>query len=137
VVGLWRGVDGRALIAALAWLTGFETAYQITALLMGTNAFPAAVPWLGLPGVIVVPLAARRYGVTPSRPWVFVSVAVWIVWIAFGFHANQHETPDRFSVFTEVLNETTKTVVAVAYLRGLRALPAPLRSSRQSAVTRT
>lgn len=132
VVGLLRGGDRRALLAAAAWLTGFETAYQLTSLAMGTNAYPGAVPFLALPGLLVVPVVTRRYKVVPWRPMVLVTAAVWVLWIVTGFHANQHETPDRFSVWTEVLNESAKTVWALAYLTGLSVPRACRRGRRRS-----
>lgn len=123
--GALRGGDKRALIAAAAWLAGFETAYQVTALLMGTNAYPAAAPFLALPGAIVVPFVTKRYGVRPSPPFVLLTAAIWLIWILFGFHANQHETPEQFSAFTEALNVSAKTSWALAYLWGLRTAPRP------------
>ena len=126
IVGMVRGGDRKALLAGAAWLTGFETAYQLTSLAMGTNAYPGAVPFLALPGLIVVPLVTVRYGVKPSLTLALVTGEFWLIWIFLGFHANQHETPHQFSVSTEVVNAATKAEWALAYLWGLRGLPRPL-----------
>ena len=108
--------DWKVMGYCAAWLTGFEAAYQLTSLVMGTNMFPLAAPVLMLPGVIIVPIAALRYDVKPSLPAMGLVAAVWVVWIALGFHANQHERPTVFDPLAEALNESAKTLWAAAYL---------------------
>jgi len=108
--------DWKVMGYCAVWLTGFEVAYQLTALVMGTNMFPLAAPVLMVPGLIIVPIATFRYGVKPSLPTMGLVAAVWIVWIALGFHANQHERPSVFDPLTEALNEGAKTLWAAAYL---------------------
>ena len=108
--------DRRFLAAGAAWLTGFETAFQVTSLSMG-HPLPA---WrwgplflIGL-GLLVVPVVTRR-GVRPAA-WPMCLVGVfWLVWVATGFHVNGHMM-HGLNPLSEALNETTKTLWAVAYL---------------------
>lgn len=85
---------------------------------MGTCRYPAAAPYFVGIGLVVIWLTRKRV-VRPSLEILAVVVLVWLVWIAFGFHANQHETPQTFSVLDEVLNVSAKTVWALAYLTPL------------------
>lgn len=136
LVGALRGGDKRAVLAAAAWGMGFETAYQLTALLMGTSYLPSAAPALIVPGLVVVPFAARR-GVAVSRRFVLLTAAIWLLWLLLGFHANQHETPDRFSALTEALNESAKTAWALAYLWPLRPVAGFARLAARAAGARS
>ena len=124
--------DPTALWAGAAWLTGFESAYQITAFVMGQRP-PLTSPLLALPGLIVIPLARRRGAQVSLRLLVPVAV-LWVGWIAFGFHANQHGSGDLDPV-AEFFNESTKTLWAIAYLLPAIARPAPNHVLRQTGAT--
>lgn len=124
-----RRDNPKPLLAAAAWMTGFESAYQLTNLAKGRRPPSAVVvtvarfgwhihlPWqpilIGL-GLVIVPVA-WRLGLRPE-PWLMAVVGVlWIVWIALGFHANQH-TMVHFDAGSEAVNEAGKTLWAFAYL---------------------
>lgn len=108
--------DRRYLVAGAAWLTGFETVFQVTSLVAG-KPLP---PWRWGPfvlialGIAVVFVASRR-GVLPDRRLMAAVAAIWAVWLVSGFHANAHQMVG-LDVFSEVLNEAAKTLWAVAYL---------------------
>src|SRR5262249_9579006 len=72
---------------------------------------------------------AARHGARPSLPLLAAALAVWVVWIATGFHVNGH-TMVGFDPAAEALNEGTKTLWALAYLaplmRSRRATLAPI-----------
>lgn len=108
----------RPLLAAFVWMLGFEAAWQATLYLTHGYAGPswgvvpraAVMLSIGMPGVYV---AARR-GVRPNALLMGAVGVVWVVWIATGFHSNSH-TLVRMNTTAEVLNETAKTLWALAY----------------------
>ena len=107
--------DSRVLVAAFAWIAGFEFAYQVTTLATG-HPLPA---WHWGPfalmavGVLAL-IAAGRAGIWPS-PWLMGLVAVlWIAWLAIGFNSNSATGP--LDPLNEALNEAAKTAWALAYL---------------------
>ena len=108
--------DKRFALAGWAWLTGFEAAFQATALALG-HPLPKGIDgpiFYVVLGVITVPFALRFW----SRPSVRLMAgvaAIWVVWLATGFHVNEHEMAG-FRPSAEVLNEAAKTLWAVAYL---------------------
>jgi hypothetical protein len=125
--------DGRFLGAMLAWLGGFEVAYQATAALVGNGSTGSGWPVVGLVlfGLAVTAVAWRR-GVRPHR-WLMLAVAVvWIAWLATGFSGNP-ATLTGLDVPAEVLNETAKTLWALAYLIPLLA---PAGEARERGVAR-
>lgn len=109
-----RQRNSRVLVAACAWLIGFEAAFDVSRFVAG-KAGPF-VTWV-LPLIVgVFTLAwATRQRILPSRRWALATVVTWTVWGAFGFAANQHTTVN-FSWTAEVLNVSAKTLWAVAYL---------------------
>jgi len=111
--------DWAVMVACMAWLWGFEAAYQITSYVMGTNALPGDLWWFTAFGAASILLAAR-FRVPVSWPWIGCAAAIWLVWLLFGFHANLEtgrlETGAPFSVWYEVLNTTAKTALAAAFL---------------------
>jgi hypothetical protein len=113
VTGFLRGGDVRALWSALAWIGGFEAAYQVTAIVMRDDSRSA--PYLTVLGVLFVWFARKRAARPQFATFAAVGV-VWAVWISFGFHANLYQPPGPFSLRDEVLNETAKTLWALAYL---------------------
>ena len=75
--------DRRPLLACLAWLLGFEAAYQVTLLAMGgrlvLGLFAAVFDIVA--GCVVVAWAWRR-GVRVWWPAFLVVAALWIPWVA-------------------------------------------------------
>lgn len=108
-----RRRDSRPLLAGWVWLLGFEAAFDVSRAATGHN-----LQWQtrSLP-VIVGALTVAwmfRYGIRPDRRWLLFTVAVWVVWLASGFNANQHTMAD-WSWTAEILNVTAKTALAAAY----------------------
>jgi len=107
--------DRRAWLAAAAWLFGFEQAWELTGYLR-------AIPQHGLVPVFshlivgtVIVLICARFGARPWMPLLAATAVVWAIWLATGFHSNYHNMTN-FEVVPEVLNETAKTLWALAYL---------------------
>lgn len=100
----------------MAWFLGFEGTYQASALLTGDGlpASGAAAPLLVGVGIVAVLVAARQ-GVLPSRRLMLAVAVVWIVWVGIWFPANA-PTLVGFDPLSEALNETAKTLWALAYL---------------------
>lgn len=104
------------LYACVAWLFGFEAAFQATALTLG-HPLP-----VGLDGPIFfvvvgsgVVIWLSRRGVRPSAPIMALVVFVWVAWLAAGFPVNGHTTVG-LNVPAEILNEAAKSLCALAYL---------------------
>ena len=123
--------DWRVLLAGWAWVTGFETAYQITMVALGQPllfGWPASVLYM-IPGLVTVPWTLRQ-GIRPSLPLMAGVCVLWAVWIAFGFHSN-HNGMAGFDAGAEALNDAAKTLWAVAYLLpflATRKAPPPVRA---------
>lgn len=102
--------------ACLVWLFGFEAALNVTVVALGRPATLDAIHFVGYLVVSVaggVWLAHRR-----ARPeWGLVAgaAAVWIAWMATGFHVNAHSMAG-FNALAEAWNEGAKTLWALAYL---------------------
>ena len=125
----WRG-DGRPFVAGLAWLWGFEAAYQITCILTG-NGSPASTAPVLIPLGVVCVVAAKFYGVRPSWSIMVPVGVIWAIWIAVGFPANGHGLTD-FNPTAEVLNEAAKLLWAAAYFVPLLRVSAGVAGSRAS-----
>ena len=111
VLAAWRA-DGRPFLACLAWLWGFEAAYQLTCIVTGNGSPASTAPVLIAVGVISVTVAARR-GVLPSWPVMVAVGVVWVAWVAVGLPAS---LPSHFDLTAEAFNEAAKLLWAVAYL---------------------
>lgn len=119
-----RRRDREPLLAAAAWIMGFEAVFQIASIAL--DRLP-----LGLPGPlffvavgVVTVMLAQRAGVRPDRRLIAVALLLMLVWVATGFHLNGHQH-GMFSLHTriadfdplaELLNEASKTLWALAYL---------------------
>ncbi|MDX6480022.1 MAG: hypothetical protein QOG85_532 [Gaiellaceae bacterium] len=103
------------LAGCVAWLFGFEAAFNATVLALGRPAALDAlhfVPYLAL-GAGLPFLLARR----AARPnWYVLAAAggLWAIWVASGFHVNEHQMVG-FDPLAEALNEGAKTLWAAAY----------------------
>lgn len=103
-----------AVVAIMAWLSGFEIIWQT-----GEYAFgrvPLSYELWFVAAVISWVALAHVLGIRPD-PWLTAVFAVtFAVWVALGFHSNWPGQP--FSLRDEVLNEVSKTALALAYLLG-------------------
>jgi len=124
----WLPVAG-----CLAWLFGFEAAFNTTVLALGRPAPLDAlhyVPYLAIG--IVVPFVLARRGVRPDWYLLAAAVVVWLIWVASGFHVNEHSMVG-FDPLAEAFNEGTKTLWAAAYFlplwKALQAKPSGARAT--------
>lgn len=110
----WRRNPFAAVVAVLAWLSAYEIAFNAIGVLYGWPAPPFLWGSAAVLGWVV--LAAVR-GIWPEWRLVVVYAVLMAVWVGLGYHSN---TPTRvpFSASGEVLNEASKTALALAYLFG-------------------
>jgi hypothetical protein len=117
--------DSKVLVAGCVWLLGFEAAFDISRFAVG-KAGPFATWALPLIVGLFTLGWATWHRMLPSLPCALATAAVWLVWLAVGFPANQHTTVN-FNWTAEVLNVSAKTLWALAYLlpllRSRDALP--------------
>ncbi len=135
VVGLARRRPS-ALLAAAAWLVGFEALWQWTYMVM-SGLDPHMWTWISdgwawAPGALAVAgpataLAARLAGARIERRWLLLTAALWVVWVLDGLRANYPGRP--FDIVAELINVSVKTTWALAYL-------VPLARARRSDVER-
>lgn len=101
--------DHRPVVAAVAWLVGFEWLFEATRRPYGWH-------WVVLIAVDVVGIALlARKGIAPSPLLLGATLALWAAWLATGFHVNQH-TMAHFQPGAEAFNEGAKTLWGAAYL---------------------
>ncbi|MFL5915894.1 MAG: hypothetical protein ACJ752_09675 [Gaiellaceae bacterium] len=116
LLAAWRS-ERVPLLAAIAWLASFETAYQIAAMILRT---PSPVPLVGpvsislLVGAPAVALLMTAMGARANRFVLGLALLAFVVWIATGFHVNTETV--IVSPTGEALNDTAKTLWALAYL---------------------
>jgi hypothetical protein len=116
VIAAWRS-ERAPLVAVIAWLAGFEAAYQVAAMILHR---PHPVPLIGpvsislLVGAPAVTAAMTMLGARPNRLLLAVALLVFGVWVAAGFHVNTGTTV--VSSTGEALNDLSKTLWALAYL---------------------
>jgi len=110
-LALWIGI----LAGPTVWLISFEAAFDAFGLAFVGYAADRVLPLVL--GVSTVAWCARTKILRLSPPWVVVTVLVWAVWLAKGFHWNSYYTSDvDFRWQAEVLNEVAKTSLALVYL---------------------
>jgi hypothetical protein len=133
VVGLRTRRPLIAVVAALAWLSGFEILYQATGLIRhGWSPLTLTYTTAGTAGWTI---ALWWAGFRPNWKLVAVFAASWVAWVALGFDSNM---PDRiipgadltFSWTDEAMNVGTKTLLAVAVAFGTLAATGRLTTSR-------
>ncbi len=108
-----RRRDRRYFFAALVWLASFEAAYDVSMWVMHPQHWYLNVFFFG-----ASVLTVAYFGRSIPRPnlWIgAVVVALWAVWIATGFHVNDHQMID-FDPAAEAVNEAAKTLWAAAIL---------------------
>ena len=104
-----RRRDRRYFFAALVWLASFEAAYDVSMWVMHPQHWYLNVFFFG-----ASVLTVTYFGRSIPRPnlWIgAVVVALWAVWIATGFHVNDHQMID-FDPAAEAVNEAAKTLWA-------------------------
>jgi hypothetical protein len=104
--------DKRFLIAGLVWMTGFEATYDISSFIVAPSHWSKNALFFV---ISVFTLFWFRHAVKPDWRLMGFSAAIWIAWVATGFHVNSH-TMSHFNAGTEALNEAAKTLWAAAYL---------------------
>jgi len=104
------------ILAMLAWAFGFEFFFEAAELTVGNGDALGAthIVWEFAAGLVFVPLAWRA-GARPYWPLLLASFGACALWMATGFHVNQH-TMIGFDPAAEVLNEVAKLLWAAAYL---------------------
>ncbi|MEO8745566.1 MAG: hypothetical protein ABI334_10270 [Candidatus Dormiibacterota bacterium] len=102
----------QAVLAPLAWLLGWETAWGLTTHLVVTGSAPLGLVWW-----IGVPVAALAYaaGVNVEWRWLALTAGLWALWLATGWHYNVVTNP-HVDWTAEALNEAAKTAWGLAYL---------------------
>lgn len=133
LIAAWRS-DRRPLIGLVAWLAGFETAYQVAAFLLHPPAQLQLVAPVSLSLIVGMPLitvAMTWLGARPNLPPLAAALLVFCVWLAAGFHVNTGTSIDNIS--GEALNDASKTLWALAYLLPLRAREPQTRPAYTSA----
>lgn len=124
VVVAVRRRDQRPLLAAAAWLTGFEAVFEFLLLALGVTHVGSGAPLFPIIVCTFSIVWLTRQGILPDWRFLGAAVAVLSIWAAFGLHANGHQhgifaltTSMRgFSWRDEALNEVSKTLWAAAYL---------------------
>ena len=118
--------DWRGLLAAPAFFFGFETLYQgvyIPFALLSHLSARADPGWLAA-GVGWV-LAAHFAGLKMSRPWIVITILLFVVWSLTGFHSNPDNGP-IYSWTNEFINVAAKTAFGMIYLVPLLRTPTKL-----------
>jgi len=113
-LAVWRR-DWRPILAAWAWMTSWEAVFQTASI--GFDRLPVGIDgpiFYIVLAVATVPVLVR-YNIRPDWRVMGLAVAVFVVWVATGFHVNGH-TMAGFDPAAEVLNEAAKTLWAVAFL---------------------
>src|SRR5260370_40243287 len=120
LVGVIRRRRLHGVLAALAWIAGFEAAWQFTIYHFAGRRIGWPIPG----SVAVVAVVSLFVGV--EWRWLVLVGALWLVWMLSGFHYNV-PTDQHIDWWAEFLNETSKTAWGLAYLWPLwRQRPLPL-----------
>jgi hypothetical protein len=102
----------QAVLAPLAWLLGWESAWGVTTHFFVPGAGPLGlVWWIGAPAIAL----AYVTGVRVEWRWLALTAVLWVVWLATGWHYNVITNP-HVDWLGEALNESAKTAWGLAYL---------------------
>lgn len=111
-----------ALISLMAWASAFEILYSATG--TAIHGWPVVnFLWMtaAVGGWVVL---GQVRGIVPDWRLLVAMAVVWVLWMLTGFNSNAPSTagtagfPMEFSVTNEILNELSKTLLALAYLAG-------------------
>ncbi len=106
----------RALAAVIAWTSLFETVYHAVGIVV--YHWPLAnFLWMtaALAGWVIL---AAVLGVWPDWRFSIIFLLLMAAWIAYGFHYNVPGQAAPIDIRSEILNESAKTSLALAYLVG-------------------
>ena len=109
--------DWRPIAAMLAWMLGWEAVWSLTSFLTHGGGYG----WWGAARLAIGPVVAWWLGVRPTMWPLLAAFAVGAVWVAAGFHVNEHHAT-HIAVGSEILNEVAKSLWALAYLLPLMPL---------------
>lgn len=111
--GAFRRQPLQGQLAALAWVFGFEIAWEITGYWASGGRLAGAPGWLVVGAAALI--MAWEANVQVEWRWFAVTAVLWLIWVATGFHYNM--AGDRqINWGSELINEATKTAWALAYL---------------------
>jgi hypothetical protein len=113
VFGALRRQPLQGQLAALAWVFGFEIAFEITAYVTSGGHLPGAPGWLVFGAV--ANLMAWEAKVKVEWRWFVVTGVLWVIWLALGFHYNMNGA-GTINWGNEIINELTKSAWGMAYL---------------------
>jgi hypothetical protein len=126
---LWRRrAPLAAVIALMAWASAYEILYSATGTAM--HQWPAgSFIWMtaAVGGWVIL---CQVWGIVPDWRLLLAVAFVWVLWILTGFNSNvptaagTSSLPKGFSVSSEIFNELSKTLLALAYLAGALTSPA-------------
>lgn len=122
VIAWRRRSSSTAVIAVMAWLSTYEILYQATGVVIHGWSLEYFL-WMSAAVGGWVALSVLS-GMAPDRWLLLATALVWMLWIVTGFNSNSPTVagppgfPKDFSVLGEILNELTKTLLALAYLVG-------------------
>ena len=124
---LWRRRSPLLAVATvMAWASVFEILFNATGTLL--HGWPLSyLAWLtaALGGWV---LLSVLLGIIPDLRLLLAVAVVWVIWIAIGFDSNAPlgpgpGHPSAFGVPDEVLNELSKSLLAIAYVAGALRRP--------------
>ena len=106
----------RGVVAVVAWTALFEIVYQA----VGIVGFHWAVGnWIWETGALAGWLIlASVLGISPDWRVMILFIVLMAVWIATGYHYNVAGQISPINVRDELLNEASKSALALAYLIG-------------------
>lgn len=107
--------DRVPILACFAWLSGFEVFFESVGLSFQVERQLGplhAVFWIIFGSAIV--LVTWRADIRPSLPFLLVAIFLFGIWVATGFHVNEHDGLN-FDPIAELLNESSKILWALAY----------------------
>lgn len=113
VFGALRRQPLQGQLAALAWVFGFEIAWEITGYWMSGGRLPGAPGWLPVGAAAII--MAWEAKVQIEWRWLGVTAVLWAIWVATGFHYNM-QTDRSIDWGSEIVNEAAKTAWGLAYL---------------------
>jgi hypothetical protein len=105
-----------AFVAGMGWVSAFEIVYQAVGTVYGRHdALHLFYLTFSMSGWVV---AAYVAGIRPHPGLLAAWSALFLGWIAFGFHPNLFDHPGQFSIAQEVFNVATKDGLAAIFVIG-------------------
>jgi hypothetical protein len=105
-----------AFVAGMGWVSAFEIVYQAVGTVYGRHdAMHLFYLTFSMSGWVV---AAYVAGIRPHPGLLVAWSALFLGWIAIGFHPNLFDHPGQFSIAQEVFNVATKDGLAAIFVIG-------------------